>query len=274
MEIHAGTFSVPIETATKIETTEDESGGSLVTPPAQTLKEMLQQMIESEIEMIVSFHTTSPLDENGEVKEGWDTDAIYEGVNAMFPLSEADKQELHTFNPTNSKLNDIEAKEKMIQFLLDKATAEYEKLESQVRSLQPDPEEGEKAMREIEKSVLIRAMDMLWVDHLVEMDYLRTGIGLRGYGQRDPLIEYKKESFALFNNLQANIQKEVVYTFFKVGIGLELAPSIMNEAVQMQGASDSSGTSEAREVHSHSHEGKSKMSKKERRKLKRMEKGI
>jgi len=275
LEIHAGFIPTP-DAPVAVEN-QDENGESVEeVQSATTLKDLVNQMIESEIEMIVSYHTSSPMNENGESKEGWDTNAIYEGVNAIFALSEEDKKELQKFNPTQSKLSDIEAKEKMVSFLLERAKTEYEKLETQVRSTQSSLEDGEKTMREIEKSVLIHAMDMLWVDHLVEMDYLRTGIGLRGYGQRDPLIEYKKESFALFNSLQSNIQKEVVFSFFKVGIGLELAPSIMNEnKITFQGGQETSGdVTSVSAQNNGSDEGKKKMSKKERRKMQRMEKGI
>jgi preprotein translocase subunit SecA len=67
---------------------------------------------------------------------------------------------------------------------------------------------------------------------------LRTGIGLRGYGQRDPLVEYKKETYRMFNELLNAIQKEVVYTVYKVSIGLELAPSVIQQGKNMtfQGA--------------------------------------
>ena len=68
----------------------------------------------------------------------------------------------------------------------------------------------------IEKSVLLRSIDGLWIDHLEAMDYMRKGIGLRGYGQRDPLVEYKKEAYRLFNELNSLIQKQVVYSIFKI----------------------------------------------------------
>jgi preprotein translocase subunit SecA len=83
---------------------------------------------------------------------------------------------------------------------------------------------------EIEKQVLLRSIDTLWIEHLVAIDYLRTGIGLRGYGQRDPLVEYKKETFHMFNELMSLIQKEVVYTIFKVSVGIQLAPTMMEAA--------------------------------------------
>ena len=56
-------------------------------------------------------------------------------------------------------------------------------------------------MRQIEKAIYLRSIDTFWMNHLDDMDYLREGIGLRGYGQRDPLVEYKKEGYLLFQNL-------------------------------------------------------------------------
>ena len=70
--------------------------------------------------------------------------------------------------------------------------------------------------RQVEKAVLIRSFDMLWMEHLEAMDHMRAGIGLRGYGQRDPLIEYKKEAYYLYNELNNLIQKQVAYSIFKV----------------------------------------------------------
>jgi len=62
----------------------------------------------------------------------------------------------------------------------------------------------------------LRSIDSQWIDHLEGMDYMRKGIGLRGYGQRDPLVEYKKEAYRLFHELNALIQKQVVYSIFKI----------------------------------------------------------
>ena len=82
-------------------------------------------------------------------------------------------------------------------------------------------------------------MDNLWVDHLVAVDYLRTGIGLRGYAQQDPLVEYKKETYRMFTELLSFIQKEVVYLIYKVSLGIQIAPSVMGSAknISLSGAS-------------------------------------
>jgi preprotein translocase subunit SecA len=76
----------------------------------------------------------------------------------------------------------------------------------------------------------LRSIDTLWIEHLESIDHLRTGIGLRGYGQRDPLVEYKKEAFILFKDLLATIRKQVVYSVYKMGVATQLAPTIMQQS--------------------------------------------
>jgi len=75
---------------------------------------------------------------------------------------------------------------------------------------------GSEVMRRIEKVVLLQVVDTQWKDHLLIMDHLKEGIGLRGYGQKDPLIEYKREAFDLFNDMVARIKAEVVERLFKI----------------------------------------------------------
>ena len=78
-------------------------------------------------------------------------------------------------------------------------------------------------MKSLEKNILLRTIDNLWVEHLVAVDYLRTGIGLRGYAQRDPLVEYKREAYILFNSLLESIRKQIVYSIYKVGVSRRMA---------------------------------------------------
>ncbi len=74
---------------------------------------------------------------------------------------------------------------------------------------------GAEIMRETERMIMLNVIDNLWKDHLLSMDHLKEGIGLRGYGQKDPLIEYKKESWTLFQDLQDRIEDETVrYLYF------------------------------------------------------------
>ena len=70
-------------------------------------------------------------------------------------------------------------------------------------------------MREAERMIMLNVIDNQWKDHLLSMDHLKEGIGLRGYGQKDPLVEYKKESFTLFQDMMDRIEDETIrYLFF------------------------------------------------------------
>ena len=74
---------------------------------------------------------------------------------------------------------------------------------------------GAEIMRETERMIMLHVIDDQWKDHLLTMDHLKEGIGLRGYGQKDPLVEYKKESFELFQEMWDRIEDESVrYLFF------------------------------------------------------------
>ncbi|MSU75076.1 MAG: preprotein translocase subunit SecA [Candidatus Magasanikbacteria bacterium] len=193
-----------------------------------TLRSMIFEMIDQEIEQVVSFHT------NAEDARDWDMKEIAETAATIFPLAEAEKNTLLLFSrPDQQKLQDVEERTKIIEYLSQLANTKYDDL--LVKKV-PHPE----MMLEIEKQILLRSIDNLWVEHLVAIDYLRTGIGLRGYGQRDPLVEYKKETYRMFNELLSLIQKEVVYTIYKVSLGIDLAPSVMQQRnLILQGASDS-----------------------------------
>ncbi|MCG2809734.1 MAG: SEC-C domain-containing protein, partial [Candidatus Portnoybacteria bacterium] len=77
---------------------------------------------------------------------------------------------------------------------------------------------GEDNARRVEKYVLLRSLDTLWMDHLDNMDHLRDSVRLRAYGQKDPLVEYKNEGIRLFQRLMAAIQSTVVNMIYKVSI--------------------------------------------------------
>ncbi|MBP9694956.1 MAG: preprotein translocase subunit SecA [Candidatus Magasanikbacteria bacterium] len=207
-----------------------------------SLKEMILDFIEQEIELLVSFHTNMvnavQTTDSNEEKNNWDMQPVVETVKTIFSLSPEQTEHVLTLGKSGSeKLDQVKAREEIVTYLLESAKNEYKKIEEQVVNSLPEKEKGLGLMREIEKSILLRAIDTLWVDHLVAIDYLRTGIGLRGYGQRDPLVEYKKETYQMFQSLQSSIQKEIVYSFFKVGLGFQFAPTIMaNDKLTLTGA--------------------------------------
>src|SRR5581483_3498357 len=99
--------------------------------------------------------------------------------------------------------------EEITEFLLELSRNVYEAKETQL---------GADVMRQLEVFVSLTTLDTLWVEHLSTMDDLRAGIGLRGYAQRDPLIEYKREGFDLFEKLIANIDNEIVHRIYKQNI--------------------------------------------------------
>jgi preprotein translocase subunit SecA len=73
---------------------------------------------------------------------------------------------------------------------------------------------GADLLRRVERDIMLQIVDAQWKDHLYSLDHLKEGIGLRGYGQRDPLVEYKKESFALFQDMKARIEEEMIRYLF------------------------------------------------------------
>jgi preprotein translocase subunit SecA len=91
---------------------------------------------------------------------------------------------------------------------------------------------GPDLMRMVEKSLLLQVFDQVWKEHLLALDHLRQGIGLRAYGQRDPLNEYKREAFALFNNMLGELRERVTGLLMRVELRPE-APPPMPEPVRV-----------------------------------------
>ena len=83
---------------------------------------------------------------------------------------------------------------------------------------------GPELMRVVEKSILLQMLDAVWKEHLLALDHLRQGIGLRAYGQRDPLNEYKSEAFALFNAMLAELKERTTTMLARVELGAEPPP--------------------------------------------------
>ncbi|MDD4271713.1 MAG: preprotein translocase subunit SecA [Patescibacteria group bacterium] len=180
----------------------------------KSLSSIILEMIENEIEQAVIFHTAA--DRTGD----WNVQEIYQVTSTIFNVSPGLKEELAALIKDGDKLDKVKARTKIIEHLINLAEKNYEKITKLA---------GEAGInwRQVEKSVLIRSIDMLWIEHLEAMDHMRHGIGLRGYGQRDPLIEYKKEAYILYNELNNLIQKQVAYSIFKVAdLGNFAAPTL------------------------------------------------
>ncbi len=183
----------------------DETGEKTDAPAdSGRLSEIILDYVEREIEQVVSFHTSA------EYIKDWNLDEIYQVVSTIFPVTQKLKEDLSGYTKENHKLDKARMRTKIIEHLSDLAEKNYAAITGRAGEANID-------WNALEQAVLLRAIDTLWIEHLQAIDSLRQGIGLRGYGQRDPLVEYKKEAFLLFNQLQDLIQKEVVYMIYKVG---------------------------------------------------------
>ncbi len=85
-----------------------------------------------------------------------------------------------------------------------------------------EPFAKDNVMRNLEKEILIRVVDNKWIDHLSQIDMLKEGIGLRAYGQKNPILEYKKEAYDMFNNMMYEIQSETVKHLFRTKFGIQV----------------------------------------------------
>ena len=101
-----------------------------------------------------------------------------------------------------------------------------------------EAELGEDRMRMLERLVLLRVIDRLWVYHLTALEELRQGIGLQGYGQRDPLVEFKREAFDMMEQLTAHIRQNVSRQIYHVTLTLQAAPPSVPANTKQSGPSE------------------------------------
>jgi len=176
---------------------------------AEDQEALVLEMVDREIERIVQAQTA------GEDRKSWTVKAIAENILTIFPLpSDAEEKLAACLKPgSGDRLADAEVRTAMIDYLIGVAKEARGGLKTRFA----DPV----MLQKIERGILLRAIDTLWVEHLDSMDHLRAGINLRGYGQRDPLVEYKREAFRMFNELLAMIDRQVVYTVYKIGFAAQ-----------------------------------------------------
>jgi preprotein translocase subunit SecA len=139
--------------------------------------------------------------------EEWDLDALWTALGTLYPIS-LRYQDLENEAGGRDGLD----RDELLSALRADAQKAYDARESEV---------GEEVMRELERRVLLSVLDRKWREHLYEMDYLREGIGLRAYSQRDPLVEYQREGFDMFNAMKEGIREETVGFLFNLEVQLE-----------------------------------------------------
>lgn len=154
----------------------------------------------------------------GKNPEAWDIEGL---INHM--------HEYFWFDPSAVKQVKYESREQLADLLYDLGVKAYEEREKQL-----PPE----VMRIAERWILLNTIDNKWVDHLTRMEYLREGIGLRAYGQVDPLVEFKREAFDAFNELLDNIKEDVVKLIFRVQVVIETPAHVEPTLVPLDGKGD------------------------------------
>lgn len=152
---------------------------------SDSLKDKVFELLEIEIDEMVDFYLA---------QENEGVEKLKEQLNARFDI------EVDLSN---------KSKDEIKEYLLENLRDAYEKKEQKV---------GTELMREVEKMVFLHVIDTKWKDHLLGIDHIKEGIGLRGYAQRDPLVEYKKEAFELFEEMSRNIISDILTRLFKIQI--------------------------------------------------------
>ena len=152
-------------------------------------KERVMEMVQGIVEQLVDMHCP-----DNKHPDTWDLGTLRNDILTRFG-ARLDLQEMSNF--TRLELSD---------FVLDKLKQKYQEKEDMV---------GPDVMRQTERIVMLQVIDNQWKDHLLSMDELKQGIGNRAYGQKDPLVEYKKESWELFTAMMDRVEDESVrYLFF------------------------------------------------------------
>lgn len=170
----------------------------------------LFEAIEADIEQLVAFHTIE------EDPAAWELNKIEDQLKTILPASTDFTGVLDVLKTQLEGKDDHAARRThLIESIMKLLKKAYESIESTLGDFV--------MMEEVEKAVMLRTMDDLWVEHLQTMDYLRHSIGLQSYGQRDPLVEYKKEAFRLFNEMMSTVNSRVARTIFKIQLAKQEA---------------------------------------------------
>ena len=158
------------------------------------LKEQVLGYAEKTMDEIVDYYINPDLP-----SEDWDLAKLVSKVKEfVYLLADLEPEQLEDLSVSEIKT-----------FLHEQVRIAYDIKEAEIDSVQPG------LMRQAERFFILNQIDTLWREHLQQMDSLRESVGLRGYGQKDPLIEYKSEGFEMFLDMMINIRRNVVYSLFQ-----------------------------------------------------------
>jgi preprotein translocase subunit SecA len=159
---------------------EDEDGEEVELGTREYLMDLAEDILDAVVEMYAPRAADF---------EQWDLEALKRDINRIFAV---DVEALDFSDRTSDEIRDT---------LWAALVESYEEKEKQV---------GREVLDRVARDIMLQIVDTQWKDHLYSLDHLKEGIGLRGYGQRDPLVEYKKESFALFQAMKERVDEEIV----------------------------------------------------------------
>jgi preprotein translocase subunit SecA len=162
-------------------------------------------MIFEVIEEVIADRAESHLPADKSPDE-WDVTGLINWANLTFPLGLRRQQLDPVLQQPSGGKEESSAVERMAAFLMERVKSAYAAKEAT---------EDPVGLKTLERYVVLNAIDRLWQEHLYNMDALRTGIGLRAYGQRDPLVEYKGEAFKLFEEMQLQVKTEITSNTFR-----------------------------------------------------------
>ncbi|MEP9383895.1 preprotein translocase subunit SecA [Nocardioides sp. KR10-350] len=165
----------------------------------------LEQQVRTFIDDVVVGVVTGATQEYA---EEWDLEQLWTDLKQIWPVSVSYDKLIDDVGGEKANLE----RDELIEALREDAQAAYDRREEEV---------GEEVMRELERQVVLSVLDRKWREHLYEMDYLREGIGLRAYSQRDPLVEYQREGFDMFNAMMDGIKEESVGFLFNLEVQVE-----------------------------------------------------
>jgi preprotein translocase subunit SecA len=162
------------------------------------LQDRVSRFLSDVVGEVVDAHTAEGHSDD------WDFDALWTELKTLYPVTITVDELLTEAGAKGRVTEDFLRKE-----ILSDATVAYQNRTAQL---------GEPAMRELERRVVLSVIDRRWRDHLYEMDYLKDGIGLRAMAQRDPLVEYQREGFALYQQMMGQIREETVGFLFNLEV--------------------------------------------------------
>ncbi len=162
------------------------------------LKDRVQTFLGDVVGEVVDQHTAEGQSDD------WDLEALWTELKTLYPVA-ITVDEVLTEVGAKGRLSPKTLREEV----LSDAKLAYERREREL---------GEQATRELERRVVLSVIDRRWRDHLYEMDYLKDGIGLRAMAQRDPLVEYQREGFAMYQSMMGQIREESVGFLFNLEV--------------------------------------------------------